>query len=62
VCFNTPFPFTQQREAVFFRRAMLATALSSSDPLLSVLNHGNSFCTSALLRHTRRQRDGFDAI
>ena len=43
--FNVPFPFTQQREAVFFAGQLLATALSYSDPLLSVLNNGNFVCS-----------------
>ncbi len=44
---NTPFPSTQQREAVFFAGQLLATALSGSDPLLSVLNGGATDCRPA---------------
>jgi hypothetical protein len=43
---TTPFPFTQQSDAVFFAGQLLSTALSSSDPLLSVANGGQSFCVS----------------
>jgi hypothetical protein len=42
--FTTPFPSTQQREAVFLAGQLLATALSSSDPLLLALNGGGSQC------------------
>lgn len=41
---GVPFPATQQREIVFFAGQLLSTALSSSDPLLSVLNNGQSRC------------------
>ena len=44
---NTPFPVTQQREAIFYAGQLLATALSSTDPLLIALNTGNTFCTPA---------------
>jgi hypothetical protein len=44
--FNEPFPSNQQHEARFFSGQLLATALSSSDPLLSVLNGGQSSCVS----------------
>ncbi len=43
---NAPFQFTQEREAVFFAGQLLSTALSSSDPLLSVINGGQSSCIS----------------
>jgi len=43
---STPFPNTQQREVVFFSGQLLSTALSSSDPLLSVVNGGQSSCIS----------------
>lgn len=43
---NTPFPFPQEREAVFFAGQLLSTALSSSDPLLAVVNGGQSSCIS----------------
>ena len=43
---TTPFPFTQEREAVFFAGQLLSTALSSSDPLLTVANGGQSSCIS----------------
>ncbi|MEP6662918.1 MAG: hypothetical protein ABJC04_04545, partial [Verrucomicrobiota bacterium] len=42
----TPFPNTQQREAVFFAGTLLSTALSSSDPLLNFINGGQSSCIS----------------
>lgn len=45
--FNTPISSTQQREAIFFAGDLLATALSSTDPLLIALNGGNTFCTAA---------------
>ena len=45
--FTAPVPPTQQREAVFYAGQLLTTALSSSDPLLNVLNNGNGFCTTA---------------
>ena len=41
---TTPFPSTEQREAVFYAGQLLLTALSSSDPLLNVLNNGVSQC------------------
>ena len=44
---TAPVPSTQQREAVFYAGQLLTTALSSSDPLLNVLNNGNGFCTTA---------------
>ncbi len=37
---NAPIPITQQRETIFYAGQLLTTALSSSDPLLSVLNGG----------------------
>lgn len=40
----TPFPATQQREAVFYAGELLATALNGSDPLLNALNAGVSEC------------------
>ena len=39
-----PVPATEQREAIFYAGQLLATALSSDDPLLSVLNNGNTAC------------------
>ena len=41
---NTPFPATQQRQAVFYAGQLLATALSGSDPLLTVYNGGFTQC------------------
>jgi hypothetical protein len=58
---NTPFPFTQQREAVFFAGQLLSTALSSSDPLLAVVNGGQSSCSSPsteLLARDEVEREG----
>lgn len=43
---SPPFTPTEQREAVFFAGQLLSTALNSSDPLLSVLNRGQSSCMS----------------
>lgn len=42
--FNTPFPATQQREAVFYAGQLLLTALSSADPLLLAVNGGFTQC------------------
>ena len=42
-----PVPPTEQREAVFYAGQLLTTALSFSDPLLTALNAGGSFCTTA---------------
>jgi hypothetical protein len=42
-----PVPPTEQREAVFFAGQLLTTALSFNDPLLTALNAGGSFCTTA---------------
>ncbi|MBI3853460.1 MAG: hypothetical protein HY298_24700 [Verrucomicrobia bacterium] len=44
---TAPVPPTQQREAVFFAGQLLTTALSSTDPLLTVLNNGNNTFYSA---------------
>lgn len=43
----TPFSYSEEREAVFFAGQLFATALSSSDPLLNVLNNSNTVCNSA---------------
>jgi hypothetical protein len=42
-----PVPPTQQLEAVFYAGQLLTTALSFNDPLLTALNAGGSFCTTA---------------
>jgi hypothetical protein len=45
---TAPVPPWQQREAVFFAGQLLTTALSGSDPLLTVLNNGNNLCYTPL--------------
>jgi len=44
---TTPFPSDEQHEIIFYAGELLATALSSSDPLLAVLNNGNTVCYPA---------------
>ncbi|MEO6035995.1 MAG: hypothetical protein ABIQ35_12135, partial [Verrucomicrobiota bacterium] len=44
--FTVPIAPGSQKEVIFFAGQLLSTALSSSDPLLSVLNNGQSTCIS----------------
>lgn len=44
---TTPLPPGEQHEIIFYAGELLATALSSSDPLLPVLNNGSSVCYPA---------------
>jgi hypothetical protein len=39
-----PVPAAEQHEAIFYAGELLATALSADDPLLAVLNNGNTAC------------------
>ncbi|MEO7676767.1 MAG: hypothetical protein ABIV39_08410, partial [Verrucomicrobiota bacterium] len=44
--FTVPIAPGSQKEVIFFAGQLLSTALSSSDPLLSVINGGQSSCVS----------------
>jgi hypothetical protein len=46
IILSGPIPSGQQKEVVFLAGQLLSTALSSSDPLLSILNTGGSICYS----------------
>ena len=45
---TTPYSFNEEFEVVFLAGQLLATALNSSDPLLSVLNNSNFVCDLAI--------------
>ncbi|MSU57376.1 MAG: hypothetical protein EXS35_04220 [Pedosphaera sp.] len=44
--FVVPIPPGKQKEIVFYAGQLLSTALNSSDPLLTELNQGSTFCLS----------------
>src|SRR6185312_15685388 len=44
IIFSSPIPSGQQKEVVFLAGELLSTALSTADPLLTVLNASGSIC------------------